>query len=85
MKAPEKIYLQVGENCPDDADFKELAEVTHSGKRIYKNDIEYVRKDIAESEREAFAIFCYDAGRWGGERDAKKLYEMFNSRKAQKE
>ena len=36
---PEKIYLQIGEDCPDDADFKELKEVTWSTEQIFKNDI----------------------------------------------
>ena len=42
--APKKIYLQVGEQCPNDADFKELREVTWSDSRVNKNDIEYILK-----------------------------------------
>ena len=38
---PKKIYLQVGENCPNDVDFKELSQVTWSNCRINKNDIEF--------------------------------------------
>lgn len=42
---PERIYLQIGEDCPEDADFNELVGVTHSTNRINDNDIEYVRAE----------------------------------------
>lgn len=40
---PNKIYLQIGEETPKDADFKELDEVTWCQDKINPNDIEYVR------------------------------------------
>ena len=42
---PNKIYLQIGEKTPKDADFEELNEVTWCQDRINDNDIEYVRID----------------------------------------
>lgn len=38
---PEKIYLQIGDECPDDADFNELSEVSWCKDKIYDNDIEF--------------------------------------------
>ena len=38
---PEKIYLQIGEDCPDDVDFYELSEITWCADKIHDNDIEY--------------------------------------------
>lgn len=38
---PETIYLQVGPDCPDDADFDDLRGVTWSLEREYDNDIEF--------------------------------------------
>lgn len=64
---PEKIYCDIFHSWDKDA-------------LIIPDGIGYVRSDIAETDRNAFAIFCYDAGKWGGERDANKLYELFNSR-----
>ena len=40
---PEKIYLQIGDDCPDDIDFKDLHEVTWCVDKINDNDIEYMR------------------------------------------
>jgi hypothetical protein len=40
---PNKIYLQIGSDCPKDEDFKELACVTWCDERIDKNDIVYIR------------------------------------------
>lgn len=42
---PEHIFLNVGEDTPDGADFNELDEVTWSKERVSYKDIEYVRKD----------------------------------------
>lgn len=39
---PERIYLNIGDGVPDDADFRDLSEVTWSEERINDNDIEYV-------------------------------------------
>lgn len=38
---PKKIYLQIGDGCPDDVDFNELRGVTWEVERINDNDIEY--------------------------------------------
>jgi len=40
---PDKIYLQIGDETPDDVDFKNLDEVTWCSDRINEKDIEYVR------------------------------------------
>lgn len=42
---PHKIFLQVGEDCPSDADFDTLQEVTFSKGKINSNDIEYINAD----------------------------------------
>ena len=42
---PERIFLNIGEDTPDGADFNELDEVTWSKERASIKDIEYVRKD----------------------------------------
>lgn len=39
---PQKIYLQIGEGCPDDVCFDELSDVTWWDEKIFDNDIEYV-------------------------------------------
>jgi len=68
MKTPERIYIHPGVH-------------NYNSEIPFTGSVEYVRSDISESNRNEFAIFCYDAGKWGGERDAEKLYELFNSRK----
>lgn len=50
MKAPDKIYLQVCGECPEEdcknCKFEDLEDnVTWCKDRIYKKDIEYIRKD----------------------------------------
>ena len=50
MKAPDKIYLQVCAECPKEdcknCKFEDLENnVTWCKDRIYKKDIEYIRKD----------------------------------------
>ena len=50
MKAPDKIYLQVCGECPEkdckNCKFEDLEDnVTWCKDRIYKKDIEYIRKD----------------------------------------
>ena len=40
--APKKIFLQIGEDCPDDFDFNNLSEVSWCEDKIFDNDIEYV-------------------------------------------
>lgn len=39
---PKRIYLNIGDNVPDDADFRDLSEVTWSEERMFDSDIEYV-------------------------------------------
>lgn len=41
---PDKIYLNLGDECPYNADFRNLSEVTWSEDKVNDNDIEYVRK-----------------------------------------
>lgn len=41
---PDSIFLVIGEDTPEGADFDELDEVTWSKERISYKDIEYVRK-----------------------------------------
>lgn len=41
---PDSIFLVIGEDTPEDADFNELDEVTWSKERVSYKDIEYVRK-----------------------------------------
>lgn len=43
-KIPKTIYLQIGDECPDDIDFDKLTEVGWCADKIYKNDIEYKLK-----------------------------------------
>lgn len=40
---PERIYLNIGDGVPGDADFRDLGEVTWSEERMFDSDIEYVR------------------------------------------
>jgi hypothetical protein len=43
---PDKIYLQIGKDVEEDADFDNLvgsADISWCEDRIYKNDIEYAR------------------------------------------
>lgn len=39
---PKKIYLQIGDDCPDDLDFNELIGVSWCSDKINDNDIEYM-------------------------------------------
>lgn len=41
---PDSIFLVIGEDTPEDADFDELDEVTWSKVRVSYKDIEYTRK-----------------------------------------
>ena len=40
-KIPKIIYLQIGEDCPDDISFEDLSEVSWCADKINENDIEY--------------------------------------------
>lgn len=50
---PERIYLNLGDGCFDDADFRDLSEVTWSEEKVNDTDVEYVRKSqwISVDER----------------------------------
>ena len=51
-KLPQKIYLQIGEDC-DCVDFSKLSDVTWCKDKIFKNDLEYVSIDyLYEVEKE---------------------------------
>ena len=39
---PKKIYLQIGDDCPNDVDFNELVGVSWCIDRINDNDIEFI-------------------------------------------
>lgn len=41
---PERIYLNLGDGCFDDVDFRDLSEVTWSKEKVNDTDVEYVRK-----------------------------------------
>ena len=43
---PDRIYLQVGDTAPSDCDFNELSQeaVTWCRDRIWRNDIEYIKR-----------------------------------------
>lgn len=42
---PDRIFLQIGEDCPNDADFKDLQGVTWCVHSVDDNDIEYLRTE----------------------------------------
>jgi radical SAM superfamily enzyme len=54
---PEKIYLDLGRNCPNDCDFNELSQVTWSQDNATGNGIEFTRSDIAEQMAKEFAEY----------------------------
>lgn len=41
---PQSIWLNIGDECPNDVDFRELSEVTWSEERVSDNDIQYQRQ-----------------------------------------
>lgn len=41
---PQSIWLNIGDECPNDVDFRELSEVTRSEDRVFNNDIQYQRQ-----------------------------------------
>lgn len=47
---PDRIFLVIGEDTPDGADFDELDEVTWSKERVSYKDIEYVRKEVKNED-----------------------------------
>lgn len=60
---PTTIYLQIGEECPDDVDFKDLREVTWSDQRIFNNDIEFELVKYCNCKKPAFKEFyCLNCG-----------------------
>ena len=42
--APQKIFLQVGDDCPDDENFVDLFGVSWCAEKINENDLEYILK-----------------------------------------
>lgn len=38
---PQSIWLNIGDECPNDVDFRDLSEVTWSEDRVFNNDIQY--------------------------------------------
>ena len=56
---PEKIYLQIGDECPDDADFNELSEVSWNRDKIYENDIEFMQNKVSDVSAEEDWIKVY--------------------------
>lgn len=56
---PDRIFLQIGEDCPSDADFNELGEVSWCDDRINENDLEYklVKKGRYYDKKEVSKIF----------------------------
>jgi hypothetical protein len=53
---PERIYLNLGFEPDQSDDFNDLKEVTHSSERVFKHDVEYIRKDVAEAMAKEFAL-----------------------------
>jgi len=49
--APKTIYLQVGDECPEDAKWKELIDVCWCDEQVFDNDIVYVRADTTQPQR----------------------------------
>lgn len=58
---PEKIYLQIGEDCPDDVDFKDLKEITWSTEQIFENDIVF---EIASFQNNSVVRIDFDGNCW---------------------
>lgn len=54
--APEKIYLQIGEDVEPTEDFSKLAGVTWCDEKICKNDIEYVLSNKPNDKIDVYAI-----------------------------
>lgn len=63
--APERIYLIIGEECPDSARFKDLTDVSWCEDKIDSNAIPYVKAAIAESELAEVREQVEDARRTG--------------------
>jgi hypothetical protein len=69
---PERIYLNFDFEPDQSDDFKDFVGVTHSSERIFKHDIEYVRKDVAEQMEKEFGQYC-----WNNMWTNKTLDELF--------
>ncbi len=50
---PDKIYLQIGDDCPDDVDFKELHKISWCTEKINENDIEYIATSKSAEDNKA--------------------------------
>lgn len=57
---PEKIWLNIGEEVPNYADFHDLSEVTWSENKVFDNDVEYVRKSEWISVDDRLPDECQD-------------------------
>jgi hypothetical protein len=69
---PERIYLNFDFEPDQSDDFKDLVDVTHSSERIFKHDVEYIRKDVAELMAKKFGQYC-----WNNMWTNKTLDELF--------
>lgn len=54
--APERVYLVIGDECPDDVQFSECDEVPWSSESVFRNDFEYVRADLAAAAQAQPAV-----------------------------
>lgn len=95
MKAPEKIYLQACGSCElkdacENCEFAKLlnsGEVTWSEDKIYKTDIEYIRKDaLIEWAKEKLVHYSelqfnnhQDPVHWGQRNMCQQLIDKLNS------
>lgn len=77
---PKRIYLNIGDGVPDDADFRDLSEVTWSEERMFDNDIEYganiqdYTTDELRAELKRRATEARKAANVNRDRKAKYLY-----------
>jgi hypothetical protein len=55
---PERIYLNFDFEPDQSDDFKDMVEVTHSCERIFKHDVEYIRKDVVLGFAKQFHTQC---------------------------
>jgi len=80
--APEKIYLQVCGDCPqtdcDNCKFEDLEEnITWCKDKIFKNDIEYVRKDAFVERACKYLMMEYEFNDSSTIADRRKRVENF--------
>ena len=46
MTPPNSIYLQIGEDCPEDARWEDLREVTFCEEPVFRNDLKYISEQL---------------------------------------